>query len=340
MRLLTRSTGMVSGLHFGGTRLVAKLTSRSLRSSIHLLVIGAGVILASQGCATTPAAKAPSVATPVSESVQEALAQFNRGAALLEQCKYVEAAGAFEQVLEVAPGWTPARFNLGLACLNMQEEADAQENLTRAKNAFESILREGPGQLSARFCLGLYSQHVGDGAKALECFRTVHQADPADPHVAYKYAEALVSQDERVAAARILERVIERDPGFVSAIYRLAMIYQRDGRREDAAALFARFRELQNVELTGGTFAVLSAYGTIGKYSMVLGADSLPLRSPQAPPQRVLFSPQLKQLSDRSFTWKAPQVGVNLPGIAAGDVDGDGDIDLCICAQDSSSLPN
>ncbi|MGD8500846.1 MAG: hypothetical protein PVJ86_09380, partial [Phycisphaerales bacterium] len=48
----------------------------------------------------------------VSDSLGKALADFNRGAALLEQYKYGEAAKAFESVLDVAPDWTAARFNL------------------------------------------------------------------------------------------------------------------------------------------------------------------------------------------------------------------------------------
>lgn len=289
------------------------------------------------GCAAESANRTPAARAEISETTQQALAQFNRGAALLEQYKYVEAAEAFEQVLQVSGGWTAARFNLGLARLNLQEEAGAEESLTRAKEAFESVLRDDPQHRSARFCLGLYYQHVGEHAKALECFRAVHEADSADPHAAYKYAETLINQDRREPAAELLERVVEQDPGFVSAVYRLAMIYQRQARRDEAHALFARFRELQNAELTGGTFAVLNAYGTVGKYCLALGADSLPLPPPQAPSPRVVFSPQLRRLSEPVSMWKAGPVNVNLPGVAAGDVDADGDIDLCLCLANGAT---
>jgi len=49
------------------------------------------------------------------DSRGKALAHFNRGAALLEQYKYSEAARVFESVMDTAPDWTAARFNLGLA---------------------------------------------------------------------------------------------------------------------------------------------------------------------------------------------------------------------------------
>ena len=55
----------------------------------------------------------------ISESLGKALSSFNRGAGLLEQYQFTAAARAFEEVLEAAPDWTAARYNLGLAYLNM-----------------------------------------------------------------------------------------------------------------------------------------------------------------------------------------------------------------------------
>ncbi|MCK4294949.1 MAG: hypothetical protein KAY65_17255 [Planctomycetes bacterium] len=45
----------------------------------------------------------------ISASVRKALAEFNQGAALLEQYKYTEAAKAFEAVLDVVPDWNALR---------------------------------------------------------------------------------------------------------------------------------------------------------------------------------------------------------------------------------------
>jgi len=282
-------------------------------------------------CAGAPVLNAGArESAPLSETLSEAVSQFNRGAALLEQYRYAEAARAFEQVSQAAPQWTAARFNLGLALLNMQEEAGATENLTRSREIFQSILRENPAHRHARFCLGLQYQHAGDNAQALDCFRMVHEADPNDPYVAYRYAEMLINLDKRETAAELLERVIDLDPGFVSAVYRLAMLYQRGGQKDKAQALFTRFRELQNAELTGGTFAVANTYGTMGKYYMALGADNLPMRGPRPAHPRILLSPDLRRWPDRLSRWNDAGIAVNVPGVAAGDLDGDGDLDLCL----------
>jgi tetratricopeptide (TPR) repeat protein len=270
----------------------------------------------------------------------KAIADFNRGAALLEQYDYIEAAKAFESVLAAAPDWTAARFNLGLAYFNMQEKAGAKSYLELAQKAFDTVLESDPNHLHARFCLGLYYQHLGENEKALECFRKVYEGDSKDPYVLYKYAEALINIGSAEEGTEMLEKVIALDPGFISAVYRLAIQYQRTQKRDQAQALFARFQELKETELTGGTFTALKAYGTVGKYYMALGADNLPLPPAATVSQkRILFSPELKSFSNATSAWKFPGGSVELPGIAAGDIDEDGDIDLCITAfEDNGSV--
>jgi len=281
-------------------------------------------------------------------SVVKALAEFNKGAGFLEQYRYAEAAKAFETVLALAPDWNAARFNLGLAYFNLQETPGGKDYLKNAREAFEAVLQSDPNHIHARFCLGLYWQHFGQNEKALECFQAVHQDDAADPHVAYKYAEALLSVGRNEEGTRMLEEVVALDPGFISAIYRLAGQYQHTKQREKALPLFERFKKLSEAELTGGSFTVLKAYGTVGKYYMAQDeqARAATIRERpegEAPPRRILFSPEVKSFppktqdsnlfraKPRELKTKNSALG-GLPGLAAGDVDGDGDIDLLITA--------
>jgi tetratricopeptide (TPR) repeat protein len=306
-----------------------RVFSFSVIRRICLILLG-GIFIGA--CAREPG-QSPFPGPVLSPEISTALASFNRGAGLLEQYQYAQAAEAFARSLEHASHWTAARFNLGLALLNMQEQAEAEGNLDQAKQAFEAVLQTDPQHLHAQFSLGLYFQHVGDNEGALSCYEMVHKDDPHDPFVAYKYAEILLNLERKEEGIRILEQVVDLDPGFVSALYRLGIQYQRSGRRDEAKPLFDRFRNLKKEELAGGSFTVLNTYGTVGKYYMALGADNLPLQEAHTRSQRrILFSPEIKHFGGTCSAWTADQSHVTLPGLATGDVDGDGDLDLCITA--------
>jgi len=273
----------------------------------------------------------PTRKPPCSGPYVEALTEFNRAGGLMEQYEYSAATKALEKVVELAPDWVAARFNLGLAYFNMHGQRRARENLEEARDVLEGVLAADPNHLHAKFCLGLHHQYTGGTEKALAYFEAVYQSDSNDPHAIYKYGEALLAlgrQDEGVA---MLERVVAIDPGFISAIYRLALQYQRSNRQSEAAPLFERFLKLNSAELSGGSFIVQKTYGTAGKYYRVLGADNLPVAATDAVSRRILFSPAVGDVASPSTPWDWSGGTVALPGIATGDVDGDGDLDLCFC---------
>ncbi len=281
----------------------------------------------------TPGAKPEKPGAVVSSEIAEALAAFNRGAALLEQYRYSDAAEAFEECLKRAPDWIAARHNLGVAYLNLQEKRGAIDYLEKARQAFETVLAADPQHRHARFCLGLYHQHLGHNAEALDCFEKVYQADPDDPFAAYKYAEALIAAGRNDEGTRVLEKGVQADPGFVSGMYRLAMQYQRAREPKKAMPLFKRFQQLNSAELAAGSYTVRKVYGTAGKYYTALGADNLPLPPVTVEQVRIVFSPEVKRFGPGD---ESPRGDGTLPGLAVGDVDGDGDLDLCVASPSGS----
>lgn len=290
-------------------------------------VLGLGVVLTmGAGALTEPSSIGPYL--PL-------VASFNRSAALMEQYKYAESAAGFEEVVAGQPDWIAARFNLGLAYLNMQGARGAEAHLDRAEAVFRGILEDEPGFPAAHYCLGMLYQHQGETEKALAQFEAVYGLDPEDPYVVYQYARALASAGRRDDALATYEKVLALDPGFVSAIYGLAQQYLRARQREKAMPLFARFKELQADELTAGSFMVRDVYGSAGKYYRMLGPDRLPL--PSTIPEKadsLLFSPEVRALPGEVVAWEVDEETQATPGAAVGDIDGDGDLDLLLTADD------
>lgn len=266
-----------------------------------------------------------------SDRLSQALREFNRGSALLEQYRYADAAKALEKAVEAFPDWTAARFNLGVAYLNMQADKSAVGVLDKARKAFEDVVTAEPGNLHALYCLGLYHQFLMHNKEALAYFEKVQKADPRDPHVAYKCAEVLSALRRNDDAIKMLEHAIAVDPGFVSAYYQLGMLYLQKQQRDKAMPVLQRFQPLQAEELAGGSFAVKQqTYGTVGKYGVLLEANRLPLAAAAAPRPRILFSPEVKKLDARLKPWKWAGGTVNLPGVAVGDLRGNGSLDLVL----------
>ena len=266
-----------------------------------VLIMAAGLIAG--GCHRAPSSSGPgdkreeipkAQAAPATEQAVKALAEFNRGTALLEQYDYPGAVKQLESVVAALPAWTAARFNLGLALLNLPDSADSHD---RAEVELKKVIEADPGHPWAHFCLGVLYYHNGEFPQAQEHFGKVHASDPDDPFVAFEYAETLRKLDRNDEALKLLEGVVERDPGFVSAFYSLGMLYNRTRQRDKAVQTLKRFAELKPQELAVGSFGVVSPYAGMGKYYTALGADGSPVPpSSMSPSPRVLFSPAVKTI--------------------------------------------
>src|SRR5271157_5094090 len=127
---------------------------------------------------------------------------------------------------------------------------------TVPKPSSSAFIAMEPDHRWAHFCLGVLYQHKGDFDKALDHFGKVHGSDPDDPFVGFEYAETLRKLDRNPEALRVLEKVIERDPGFVSAFYSLGMLYNRMRQRDKAIQVLKRFGELKPQELAVGSYGV------------------------------------------------------------------------------------
>jgi len=104
---------------------------------------------------------------------EEAYRANNIGVALLEQYKHKEAADAFKRALQLDPGLTLARINLGIALFNMPDLPAAQRELQSAATA-------APNAPQPHYVLGLLAKAQNKPVEAIASFQKVLAIDPQD----------------------------------------------------------------------------------------------------------------------------------------------------------------
>ncbi len=271
-----------------------------------------------------------------------ALGEFNRGAALLEQYEYAQAAQAFMKVLEMEPDWSAARFNLALAYVNMAGENKPEKRLgpsadmtAGALSNFESLLKDSPDNVRYLYCLGRLKAWLGESEEALDCFERAYTQNPTDNFLAFCYGQALSTMDRFDDAIKVMEPLVQRDPGFISAVHKLSTLYVRTRRIKEAKALLVQHGKLMDQELAVGSFVVDDKYGMAGKYTLALGPDGLPLPTRKAEPvRRILFAPDPQRLDIKLPGWDYAGGRISLTGIAVADIDGDQDLDLLLTSAE------
>ena len=130
-----------------------------------------------------------------SELIEQIIAPFNKGVALMEQYKSVDAVKEFEKVVQLAPDWITGRLNLGIALLNTQKNKD----LLRAEEEFKWVIERTPDNPYAHYALGMLFRHLSLFDDAIEQFQKVLKIDPEDADAHYQVGFLLMKKDPVVA---------------------------------------------------------------------------------------------------------------------------------------------
>jgi Flp pilus assembly protein TadD len=141
-----------------------------------------------------------------------------------------------EQVLRRAlarePNNAAANFNLGLL---LAEKGDVKEAEARLRAA----IKADPTMAAAAYNLAvIIGSERPEEAVAL-CQQAAQQR-PAEPKYGYTLAFYQVQKGDNAGAMVSLEKVLERSPEHLESVQMLGQIYERAGRRSEAAALYER----------------------------------------------------------------------------------------------------
>lgn len=209
----------------------------------------------------------------------------------MERYEYHEAAAAFRQVRNLAPGWIPGSINLAIALLNdtgnQAEEARSggsastgSVNFDEAFEQLDGVLKRDPENLHAHYCKGIILEYIGKLEEANREFKAVIDGDLSDSQALYKFAVTYTDPEKpgepvgikhAPELIKMFTRVLELNPYLVPAHYRLQQVYGWNGQRDkqqEITRFWLRLDPDKNPAGPGEPFK--SAYGETGKYAQVI----------------------------------------------------------------------
>ncbi len=158
----------------------------------------------------------------------------NLGAALIEDGRYVEAEGVFEEVLRLGGSREEAELNLATIAFKTGRIAEARAHL-------DDAIRHGEQRVWLAY-RGRANVNMEQGRldEAEQDLQEVFRVRPHDAEAWYLWGTvALLRGDDGTAQSRLL-RAIDYDPSLFKAWNNLGALYYRTGRFSEAARAFRR----------------------------------------------------------------------------------------------------
>lgn len=243
----------------------------------------------------------------------------NIGVALLEQFKYKEAADSFRRALQLEPGLTLARINLGIALFNLPDLPGAQKELQAASVA-------DPAAPQPQYVLGLLAKTHNRPEEAIAAFQKVLRVDPNDVGANVNLGQLYAQQRKYVEAIAALRIAVAAEPYNATALYNLGTALLRGGQRDEGQKLIAQFQELRQ-RGTGTTLG--NNYLEQGRYAEAIAstgaeAELVDKRTPEV----VFRDATAAVIPPVGWRVPAPLNARNAGAALLFDCDLDGDLDL------------
>ena len=177
-------------------------------------------------------------------------ANYQLGVIYLEIDRHRRAKEVFENMLSYAPKYRGIHLQLGQIAEWEQAWKQAIQHYEAEAALIQQPLEEGDSIATKTYQrLGnLYYAHALDYNAAKETLEMALALDDTHVPTLLNYANNLFSMDLLGAATEQFERVIQLEPGNLTANYNLALMYEYREKREQARAQWQRFLELNPPE--------------------------------------------------------------------------------------------
>lgn len=123
---------------------------------------------------------------------------------------------------------------------NLQSQAAAE---------FQQALAVNPRDEHAEVTLGMISERNGDMKSAYADFSRALELSPNDSDACTELAKILITMKQPVKAQQLFERAVQIDPANEVAHYRLATLYRKDGKMDDAKKqvdLYLKYKQMKD----------------------------------------------------------------------------------------------
>jgi len=174
--------------------------------------------------------------------------------ALETQGRWDDAAAEYRQVLKQNPRLPGMHYRLGRILLSKPRTATSTED---ARREFQAELAVDPNNAGAEYVLGELARQDNNFPEAIAHFGKAARLDGTFADAFIGLGRSLIAAGRVPEALAPLETAVKLQPQNAAAHYHLGVVYQRTGRKQDAAKEFAIRKQIseQNRQLADDVHA-------------------------------------------------------------------------------------
>jgi tetratricopeptide (TPR) repeat protein len=166
--------------------------------------------------------------------------QLGIGAAEFIGGSHADSVAAFLSAVDADPTYKPAYMFLGAAA------SFAGSRLPQVLQKLAQIAQMEPKNFEIQYYYGAAlvtemdrTGNLESATRALTVLRRASSIRPGDARTFYQIGEVARLRHQNDEAGRLYEKAVSLDPDYTVALYKLAQLYARQGRKEEAQRLFA-----------------------------------------------------------------------------------------------------
>ena len=154
------------------------------------------------------------------------------------------AVAQFRKAIAIDPHLPDVHFELAELLHTSQNEVVKQD----ADREYLAALAENPQDEKSICRLGEIAAEKGHLQKSAERFTLAAKLQPGDANAKLGLAKALIELNQSDRALPLLEQAVQDEPTNSTARYRLATLYRKDGRLEDAKREIDLYKKLKDMK--------------------------------------------------------------------------------------------